>query len=213
MKEDRPFRLANAETLAAKAPYTFFIPSRAEREAIAPGAMANLVFEYLWDSRKLNGERMWVKVTHVDGQELTGLLDNRPYEEGLEEGMVVNFTPANVVEIEWGELPHPDVPAQRQFWERCFVDSCVIEDGVPIGFLYREQPDLEGSDEKYPDSGWRIRGRETDDPDDSLDQRKIAYVALGAVLNEDASILPLLDAPVGSAFTRDADSGEYRTAE
>lgn len=213
MSEERPFRLANGEALAAKAPYTFFIPTRAEREAIVPGVLVKLVFEYLWDSRKLNGERMWVRVTHVDGAEMTGLLDNRPYEEGLEEGMVVNFSPANAVEIEWGGAPHPEAPAPRQFWERCFVDECVVEGAVPVGFLYREEPDLEGSDEKYPDSGWRIRGRETGDPGDDLDSRKIAYVALGAVLNEDDSILPLLDAPVGSAFLRDFDSGEYRPAE
>ncbi|WP_338466951.1 DUF2185 domain-containing protein [Novosphingobium sp. ZN18A2] len=212
MSDAHPFRLSNAEALAADAPYTFFIPSAAEREAVAPGAMVKLVFEYQWDSRKLNGERMWVKVTHVDGREMTGLLDNRPYEEGLEEGMVVNFSPANVIEIEWGDLPRPDVPERREYWERCFVDACVADGDVPVGFLYREEPDLEGSDEKYPDSGWRIRGRETGDPADSLDARKIAYVALGAVLNRDSSILPLLDAPIGSAFVRDPQSGEYRPA-
>lgn len=213
MSEAHPFRLSNGEALAAKAPYTFFIPTRKEREAVVPGVLVKLVFEYLWDGRKLNGERMWVKVTHIHGDEMTGLLDNRPYEEGLEEGLVVNFGPANVVEIEWGDASHPEVPEQRQYWERCFVDECVVEGGVPVGFLYREEPDLEGSDEKYPDSGWRIRGRESGDPADSLDQRKIAYVALGAVLNEDDSILPLLDAPVGSAFQRDAESGEYRPAD
>ncbi|MDE2561971.1 MAG: DUF2185 domain-containing protein [Sphingomonadales bacterium] len=212
MSVEHPFRLSNAEALAAKAPYTFFIPSREEREAVVPGAMVKLVFEYLWDGRKLNGERMWVKVTHVQGQEMTGLLDNRPYEEGLEEGMVVNFAPANVVEIEWGDAPHPEVPTPRQFWQRCYVDECVVEGCVPVGFLYREEPDLEGSDEKYPDSGWRIRGRETEDPADSLDRRKIAYVALGAVLNADDSVLDLLEAPVGSAFVRDEESGEYRPA-
>lgn len=210
MSEERPFRLSNAEALATGAPYTFFIPSRAEREAVVPGIHVKLVFEYLWDSRKLNGERMWVKVTHVDGTEMTGLLDNHPYEEGLEEGMVVNFGAANVVAIEWGDVAHPGIPAQRAFWERCYVDVCVIEDGVPIGYLYREEPDLAGSDDKYPDSGWRIRGRESDDPADSYDKRKIAYVALGAVLNTDDSVLPLLDAPVDSAFLRDFDSGEYR---
>lgn len=213
MSEDHPYRLANGEALAAKAPYTFFIPSRAEREAIVPGVLVKLTFEYLWDSRKLNGERMWVKVTHVDGAQMTGLLDNRPYEEGLEEGMVVNFGPANVVGIEWGDAAHPEMPERREFWERCFVDECVVEGGVPVGFLYREEPDLEGSDEKYPDSGWRIRGRESGDPADAPDKRKIAYVALGAVLNADDSILPLLDAPIGSAFVRDPESGEYRPAD
>ena len=83
-----------------------------------------------------------------------------------------------------------------RYLPRCFVTSRVLRDGERIGYLYREEPDEGG------DSGWRIMaGDESDAYMDDADNT--AYVSLGAVLNCDDSILPLLDAPVGSAFGRD----------
>ena len=37
-------------------------------------------------------------------------------------------------------------------------DSVVVRDGVPVQYVYREEPDLTQEGDKHPDSGWRIRG-------------------------------------------------------
>ena len=42
-----------------------------------------------------------------------------------------------------------------------------------------------------------------------LRERKIAYVALGAVLNRDDSWVGLIDEPVGAAYEKDFDLGEF----
>ena len=65
--------------------------------------------------------------------------------------------------------------------------------------------------DKYLDSGWRIRGRESGA--DEMDERKPAYVALGAVLNKDDSWLDLIDSPIGSAFMRDFETNHYESVD
>jgi len=74
----------------------------------------------------------------------------------------------------------------------------ILVDGLPVGFLYRDPP-RDGRD-----SGWRFfAGDESD-----------AYLAntsnsgvydVNTVANYDPSVIPLLDAAVGSAFERDAN--------
>jgi hypothetical protein len=89
------------------------------------------------------------------------------------------------------------------------VDSCVLDEGLGVHFLYREEPDFGEEGDKYPDSGWRIRGDYRGVSDADIEARGGAYAALAAVLNVDDSWLHLIDAPIGSAFIRDWDSGEF----
>jgi hypothetical protein len=86
----------------------------------------------------------------------------------------------------------------------CFVDQCVLADGVRVGFLYREAPEPGGSE---PDSGWSIRGEVAPGADAELDSRTIAWVRLADVLAVDDSWQSLIDAPPGSAFARSPDGG------
>ena len=58
-----------------------------------------------------------------------------------------------------------------------------------------------GSDgDKYPDSGWRIRGTEGAIAEDERLEKTAEYIALGAVLNRNDSWLSLIDEATGNAF-------------
>jgi hypothetical protein len=214
MTEKYPFELADADERAAEAPYTFYVPTLAERQRVAVGDHAKLAFEYLWETEEYSGERMWVDITEKNGSRFKGLLDNEPTEKGLELGMEIEFGVENIIDIDWLEPDaHPPFVEQRGYSERCLVDECVLEDGVQVEYIYREEPDMDSEGDKYPDSGWRIRGRLADDAsEDEFEEREIAYVSLGAVLNRDDSFLPLLDSPIGSAFMRDFERDRYDPA-
>jgi hypothetical protein len=45
--------------------------------------------------------------------------------------------------------------------------------------------------------------------DAEINERKVAYVALGAVLNRDDSWIGWIDAPVGTALMRDFETNTY----
>ena len=205
-----PFHLRDADEAAAELPYTFFIASLEERVAVAPGDLVKLGFEYEWETEQYGGERMWVTVIGKTGLQFTGTLDNEPFETGLEHGMVVGFGVEHILDIIWSDpAAHPPSPDHPEYWDRCLVDACIIDDGVPVEFIYREEHDMTEDGDKYPDSGWRIRGRNDDPRADPIDDRKVEYLALGAVLNRDDSFLGLLDEPIGSAFMRNFETGRY----
>ena len=89
------------------------------------------------------------------------------------------------------------------------MDQCVLDSELKVGYLYREAPDMTYEGDKSPDSGWRIR-RDTRGPlIEQLGSRKVAYVALGAVLNRDDSWLHLIDEPVGARFEKDFEKGVF----
>lgn len=80
----------------------------------------------------------------------------------------------------------------------CIASDMILVDGHPVGYMYREPPDSEH------DSGWRFfSGLESQDYADNADH--YALYDVNTVANYDRSIVPLLGAPVGSAFERGAD--------
>jgi hypothetical protein len=205
-----PFHLRDADEAAAASPYTFFIPSREERVAIAPGDLVKLGFEYEWQTEKYGSERMWVRVIGKTGLQFTGTLDNEPFEMGLKQGMLVSFGVEHILSILWSDpAVHPLSQEDTDYGDRCLVDSCVVDAGVPVEYIYREEPDMAEEGDAYPDSGWRIRGQQNDARAGPYEGRKIAYLALGAVLNRDDSFIGLLDQPIGSAFMRNFAVGGY----
>jgi hypothetical protein len=77
----------------------------------------------------------------------------------------------------------------------CIATDMITVDGLPVGFMYREEPDNE------VDSGWRfLAGLETQDYMDDAD--KHAIYDCNTIANYDPAIIPLLDAPTGSAFEK-----------
>lgn len=207
------YRLEDPRPIAAEAPYTYWLPSSAELAALGPGDMTQLVFQPLQPGRKWGAERMWVTITSGEGDELTGRLDNEPDDiPGLNPGDLVTFRRYHVIDRIWSESRSTAPPApliQRWFSDRCLVDACVTNNGTPVHYLYREEPEPMREGDRDPDSGWRIRGDYRGLSDEEIDAREIEYSSLGRVLNVDDSWLHLIDEPVGSRFIRDWTTGNF----
>jgi hypothetical protein len=76
----------------------------------------------------------------------------------------------------------------------------ITVDGRKVGFMYREEPDNE------IDSGWRfVSGFESQEYMDDPDNHAIYDV--NTIANYDPEIIPLLEAPIGSAFERADGTG------
>lgn len=199
--------------IAEKAPYTFFLPSENELLALQPGDLAKLIFRSRPPGREWDAERMWVTVTAAERDDLAGTLANAPSDmPQMKFGQKIAFNRYDVIDIVWAEerIKTPPPPAKRgEYWQRCMVDACVVSGRSPVDYLYREEPDLHARDDDYPDSGWRIRGTDEGIAEDEKAGLDPEYVAVGAVLNKDDSWLTLIDAPVGSHFFRDPDTGEF----
>lgn len=93
------------------------------------------------------------------------------------------------------------------------MDDCVLYGRSPVDYIYREEPDMGDPGAKYIDSGWRIRGTDEAIAEDEATERLPQYVAIGAVLNRDDTWLDLIDAPIGSRFSRDIHSGKFVPCE
>ena len=91
----------------------------------------------------------------------------------------------------------PDVP-----YGLCYASNMVMRDGHPVGYMYRRQPHYDG------DSGWVfLGGSETEEYMDNPNNN--ALYSLSALAEHDPSIIPFLDAPIGSAFARQSKSREF----
>jgi len=84
----------------------------------------------------------------------------------------------------------------------CIATDHILVEGKRVGFMYREAPRDE------IDSGWHFfSGEETQEYVDV--PTNMALYDVNTIANYDPSIIPLLDAPIGSAFGRDSD-GNFR---
>lgn len=197
--------LEDADPVAASNPYTFYKPSNDVIAKVCPGEVVKLIFCFDNDVPDApRAERMWVTVDEClsDGS-FRGRLDNQPrYIEDLNPDDVVYFRPCHVIATEHDERDN----LVERYIKRCFVTKRVLEDGVKVGYLYREEPDEER------DSGWRITANDESDEYMS-DASNIAFISLGVVLSRDDSFRDLLDAPSGSAFVRNKMSGAFEATD
>jgi hypothetical protein len=82
----------------------------------------------------------------------------------------------------------------------CIASDMITVDGHRVGFMYRDEPHNEA------DSGWRfMAGVESQAYMDDADNHSVHDV--NTIANYDRDVIPHLDAPVGSAFERDAGTG------
>ena len=206
------YEICDPRPIAAEAPYTYFLPSPPEIGAVSKGDIVKLIFNYRHQTEKWATERMWVFVDEADGEALRGLLDNDPDEptSPLKAGDEIVFWRHQIISIDWkNPASSPPSAEYRHYWDRCLVDQCVLDGREPVEYLYREEPDMAADNDKYPDSGWRIRGRMSSSTDVEIEEREAAYVALGEVLNRDDSWIAWIDEPVGTSLMRDFNTNEY----
>lgn len=77
----------------------------------------------------------------------------------------------------------------------CFATDRITVDGMPVGYMYREEPGFDC------DSGWRFfAGDETQDYIDNTKNTSIYDV--NTIANYDSTIIPYLNASAGTAFER-----------
>jgi len=80
----------------------------------------------------------------------------------------------------------------------CIATDRITVDGQPVGYMYREMGD------NQLDSGWRFFAGNEDD-EYANDPGNVELYDVNTIANYDPCILPLLDAPPGSAFIRQGD--------
>lgn len=199
------WHLTDAAELAARHPYTFY---KSPPEAIAqvrPGEVVKLIFAFHSDDPQAPGaERMWVLVETIEPHgHFTGKLDNMPgYIQDLKAKDPVAFEARHIINTQHDD----DDNLVNRYAGLCFVTKKVLEDGAPVGYLYREEPDNDD------DSGWRFTAN--DESDDYInDSANVALVSLGAVLSVDDRFIALLNAPAGSAYAFDHNTQQFKAVE
>lgn len=203
--------LEDPRPIAASAPYTYDMPWPEELSALQPGDGAQAIFRETAGGRRYGAERMWVMVERIENGFIVGRLDNEPSDMPcIKLGDPVRIPLTHIISCTYVERnQRPKVPERRCYWDRCFVDACVVEGRSHVDYFYREEPDMAQDGDKYPDSGWRIRGTDDAIAEDERLGKEPMYIALGKVLNADDRWLHLIDSPIGSAFRWDAERADY----
>lgn len=84
----------------------------------------------------------------------------------------------------------------------CFATDMITVTGRKVGYMYRERPSFDA------DSGWRfMAGLESQEYMDNPDN--VTIYDVNTIANYDPEIIPFLDAPCGSAFARNPDTGKF----
>lgn len=202
--------ICDPRPLALQNPYTFRLPTAEEVAHLAPGHTVKLIFESVPEGRDYKAERMWVTITHRDGARFLGRLDNLPLDiPQLAPEAEVSFAAHQIIGVFWrtaADRARFSDPEHDRWFARAEVDPRITRDGAPVRYIRRETPLEAGGD--YPDTGWRILS----EPGGDWRATETQSCAIGLVLNRDDSILPYLDAPVGSAFRRTADHEAFAPA-
>lgn len=201
------FAIADPRPLARDMPYTFHLPTPDEVAALGPGHIVKLMFAPSPDTSLEKSERMWVTILSRDGLSFEGRLENDPCEiTGLMRGDNITFQAHHIIAAYWDDAAdRARFDAGQDIWLlRARVDPRITDDGLPVRFIYREEPS-ELHDSIYPDTGWRLCADDRTD----LDALKAPFVPIGEVLNCDDSFLELLTAAPGQAFERARDAAGF----
>jgi hypothetical protein len=94
----------------------------------------------------------------------------------------------------------------------CLVSNQITVDGMPVGYMYREEPYEYVEKEKARednDTGWRfLSGNETDEYLDQPGNSK--FFSVNVVANYDKAIIPYVKMPKGTELERIEGTDEFR---
>ncbi len=89
----------------------------------------------------------------------------------------------------------------------CIASDHITVEGKKVGYMYRDEP----SPSVKSDSGWVFfSGEESQEYVD--DANHLCFYDINTIANYDNSIIPLLSAPIGSAFGKN-EEGEFIAEE
>jgi hypothetical protein len=195
------WHLENADLIAAEHKYTFFKSPFETIALVKPGEVVKLIFVFeSEDPEAPRAERMWVVVDSIEANgTFIGRLNNHPsWIKDLKLDDQVTFDASNIINTEHDD----DNNLVERYIKRCFVTHRILNDGVKVGYLYREAADNDR------DSGWRFTAN--DESDEYMENsNNISFVSVGAVLSRDDSFVHLLDAPEGSSFAWDVNTNSF----
>jgi hypothetical protein len=81
----------------------------------------------------------------------------------------------------------------------CVATNRITVEGLPVRFMYRGKP-------SHPsDSGWNFWSGVNEDDDYTSNPDNFSVFDVNTIANYDPSIIPFLDAPLGSVFERTDD--------
>ncbi|PKP80102.1 MAG: DUF2185 domain-containing protein [Alphaproteobacteria bacterium HGW-Alphaproteobacteria-18] len=211
------YDLDDPRPIAIDSPYTFYLPDSDRLQAIEPGDSVKIIVRSIPAGLKYDAERLWLEVLDISEDGISGKLDSVPLDiPQLQYGDVIRCKRWHVIDYIWKdkskENRFPNVPS-KQRWDRCLVDCQVVDGTARVGYLYREEPDMTRDGDGYPDSGWRIRADVELLSDEEYETPNATYIAIGKVLNKDDSWLHLIDAPVGTAYLRNSETGLFEETE
>ena len=89
----------------------------------------------------------------------------------------------------------------------CVATDRITVEGLPVRFMYREEPDFEG------DSGWRFCSGIDEDEAYMSDPSNLGVFDVNTIANMDRSIVLHLIAPVGSAFEKPPEQERFTRVE
>ncbi|WP_020600612.1 DUF2185 domain-containing protein [Spirosoma panaciterrae] len=104
------------------------------------------------------------------------------------------------------KLRKEDIKVLTDFPGGCLASDKIVVEGLPVGYMYREESDV------AQDNGWRFFSG-TESEEYINDAQNIAYYSVNTIANYDPSILPYLESPVGSEFLRVVGSDKFERVE
>lgn len=101
------------------------------------------------------------------------------------------------------KLKAEDIKPLKKGMGACIATDRITVDGHRVSFMYREYPD------NNIDSGWRFFSGVQEDDQYINDPTNSGTYDVNTIANHDPAIIPYLDAPIGSAFERNQESGDF----
>ncbi|EPE61003.1 hypothetical protein L479_02615 [Exiguobacterium sp. S17] len=192
--------LDNVESLHKEAPYTFYIPSKEVLNQLKVDDYVKLIFTtQVAESDGYRGERIWVQITKINGNDFEGVLDNEPERLPITLGTIVSF---GVEHISQTEYEDPDAAKWDYYSDTLVTVSADVLEREELHFMLRDEPHGEG------DSGWSFLSGYEDDAYLS-DAKNFRIVPIGVILNIDDSILMFTQQPPLCAYERD-EEGKFQ---